>query len=262
MPETQSETRNHCRHIQPSGHRCGSPSLRHEPFCYYHHTTRKPLTKSEAQTRQARTTEFTLHEPDTRAAIQLNLGEIIRRIADHTLDPKRAGLLLYALQIASSNLPKPNQQDEPEETIDQITLDETHGPLAPEAEFQRISGEKSLEQILLEQWAKDEQDEATRKAKEKLEEEDDDQDDQPINIQACENKSFLKSCPSKAHLNAQSIFSLLSFRGLPGHLSPRRNFDVVPPHRKAIQHAHSPASPRPERTNRDVEADRGLLRQG
>ena len=29
-----------CRHIFIDGRRCGSPSLRREPFCYYHHTTR------------------------------------------------------------------------------------------------------------------------------------------------------------------------------------------------------------------------------
>ncbi len=32
-----------CRHIFTDGHRCGSPCLRHEDFCYYHHTTRRPV---------------------------------------------------------------------------------------------------------------------------------------------------------------------------------------------------------------------------
>jgi hypothetical protein len=117
MSETQ--IRNHCRHIHPSGHRCASPSLRQENFCYYHHTSRKPVMKSQAQTRQAHQSTFTLLEPDNRTAIQLNLGEIMRRIAGKELDTKRAGLLLYALQIAACNLPK--AVAEVPETIEEIT---------------------------------------------------------------------------------------------------------------------------------------------
>jgi len=29
-----------CHHIFPDGHRCGSPHLRHETLCYFHHPTR------------------------------------------------------------------------------------------------------------------------------------------------------------------------------------------------------------------------------
>ncbi len=152
--------RNHCRHIHPSGHRCASPSLRHEHFCYYHHTTRKPISKSEAQTRQAHHSTFTLLEPDNRTAIQLNLGEIMRRLAAHELDPKRAGLLLYALQIAACNLPKSVAQAP--ETIEDITLDEQLGPIAPESEYHSAPGQKTLEQILREQWAQDDAEEAAR----------------------------------------------------------------------------------------------------
>ena len=32
-----------CRHIFTDGRRCASPCLRREEFCYYHHTTRKPV---------------------------------------------------------------------------------------------------------------------------------------------------------------------------------------------------------------------------
>ena len=44
--------------------------------------------------------------PEDRAAIQLSIGEILRRIARNQIDPRRAGLLLYGLQIASTNLPR------------------------------------------------------------------------------------------------------------------------------------------------------------
>jgi hypothetical protein len=45
--------------------------------------------------------------PEDRSAIQLAIGEVLRRIASNDIDPHRAGLLLYGLQIASLNLPKP-----------------------------------------------------------------------------------------------------------------------------------------------------------
>ena len=173
-----SDTRLQCRHIHVSGHRCGSPSLRGEIFCYHHHTTRKPIAKAELDLRRGHQSTFALPEPEDRAAIQLALGEIIRRIAASDLDPKRAGLLLYALQIASCNLPRSTPH--PSEPVADIILDDLHGPIAPEAEFQRAPHEKGLEQILLEQWHKDGQEElARRKAAENV-----------IDLQACNDPQF------------------------------------------------------------------------
>ena len=39
-------TRLQCRHIFTDGHRCGSPCLRREPFCFYHHTARPPKPRT------------------------------------------------------------------------------------------------------------------------------------------------------------------------------------------------------------------------
>ncbi len=98
-----------CRHIFTDGRRCASPSLRQENFCYFHHTTRKPIapeTQKERRRTTARLNEFHLPLPEDRSAIQSAIGMIIQRIASNDLDTKRAGLLLYGLQIASLNLPK------------------------------------------------------------------------------------------------------------------------------------------------------------
>ena len=78
------------RHIFTAGHRCGSPALRNENFCYFHHTTRKPAPKN----RPLAPFEFELPIPEDRAAIQQALGQIIQRIASNQIDPRRAGLLL------------------------------------------------------------------------------------------------------------------------------------------------------------------------
>ena len=77
--------------IRNDGRRCGSASLRHGDFCYYHHTT------PTAAARKARLT-LDLSIPEDRASIQLSIGLILlQRIASNDLDPRRAGLLLYGL---------------------------------------------------------------------------------------------------------------------------------------------------------------------
>ena len=39
---TITQKRFQCRHIHAAGRQCGSPALRNEQFCYFHHTTRLP----------------------------------------------------------------------------------------------------------------------------------------------------------------------------------------------------------------------------
>jgi hypothetical protein len=136
MPETNPKTYQ-CRHIFADGHRCGSKSLRHEQFCYYHHATRKPAPRPEASPAAA---TFDLAFPEDRTAIQTSIGEVLRRLATNTIDTRRAGLLLYGLQIASLNLPKTqpgrNPDDDPfDDTVDEVIDHPTLGPLALPAEF-------------------------------------------------------------------------------------------------------------------------------
>lgn len=133
----QQPARHRCRHIFVDGRRCGSASLRHEDFCYYHHTTRRPA--SNPRTRKARRSSVQLPIPEDRAAIQLSIGLILERLASNDLDPRRAGLLLYGLQIASSNLP-PHQQlpayakPLPEQPLEEVVTDPLHGLVAPPAD--------------------------------------------------------------------------------------------------------------------------------
>jgi hypothetical protein len=153
--ETTEPIKYQCRHIFTDGRRCASPTLRspggHEPFCYYHHTTRgaASMTNREPSTPSSnRHATFTLPNPgdlSERSGIQLAIGEVLRRIAANEIDSRRAGLLLYGLQIASLNLKKDhkagdrrhrNHEDTaPEETVTEITHDPDHGLLAPPAEF-------------------------------------------------------------------------------------------------------------------------------
>ena len=99
---TDTFRRHQCRHTKPEGGRCGSPAMRGEKFCYHHHLTRRPI--ADARLRQARRNAFDMPTPNSRAEIQQSLGRIIDRVAGNDIDLRRAGLLLYALQLASTNL--------------------------------------------------------------------------------------------------------------------------------------------------------------
>ncbi len=93
-----------CEHVKSNGVRCGSPALRGRRFCYYHYNLAGP-----------RVNVFPLLEDGN--AIQLELGEIIRGLVDERIDTKRAALILYALQIASHNLPHVNFEPGPRKVV-------------------------------------------------------------------------------------------------------------------------------------------------
>jgi hypothetical protein len=163
MPHTTETPKQYqCRHIFTDGHRCSSPCLRQQEFCYYHHTTRKPIANPGR--RRSRSSTFHLPLPEDRSAIQSSIGEVLQRIAANEIDPRRAGLLLYGLQIASLNLPKTppathhyrnsatqrNQNSEPVETVEEIIIDPELGVLAPRTEVGQATQRKSAVHLLIE----------------------------------------------------------------------------------------------------------------
>ena len=81
-----TKKRYQCRHIFTDGRRCGSACLRHEEFCYYHHTTRRPIDNPR-QRRSCRSA-FNIPLPEDRSAIQHSIGEVLRRIASNEIDPR------------------------------------------------------------------------------------------------------------------------------------------------------------------------------
>jgi hypothetical protein len=154
-PETaETPTRFQCRHIFADGHRCAAASLRLEEFCYFHHATRRPI--QNPRRRRSRQSTFTLPVPEDRSSIQLSLGEVISRVASNSIDPRRASLLLYALQIASTNLPRlaalKSGPAEPCDTVDDITLDPNLGPVAPRAVLTPPERKKTLGEFVMEAW--------------------------------------------------------------------------------------------------------------
>jgi hypothetical protein len=144
MKVVNTKAARQCEHIKSNGEFCGSPSLRGRNYCYFHLTHIGRRLRAERQVQQAQVSvqrqdanpsassgqapsassgQALGHEPvpepakpgDAGAAlelppledvnsIQIALMQVIDAILHNRLDSKRAGLVLYALQTASSNL--------------------------------------------------------------------------------------------------------------------------------------------------------------
>ena len=156
---TADEVLLQCRHIRPDGRRCGSPSLRTRNFCYHHDLTRRPGPRQPQvnTARAAKANTFTLPTPadlSERAGLQLAVGQILHKIANNEIDPRRAGLLLYGLQIASTILPKPTKAEAAiiAEVVEEVVEDPELGTLAPEAEWSEpeTRGRRTIERWISE----------------------------------------------------------------------------------------------------------------
>jgi hypothetical protein len=119
-----------CLHIKSSGARCGAPAMRQSTLCYFHsdlnrrHEVLKPNALTELHVPKAlidqygqfkdiltaeyfsgHTEPFTLTFPplEDHESIQIALSVILTALASNRIDPKRATVLLYGLQVASAN---------------------------------------------------------------------------------------------------------------------------------------------------------------
>ncbi len=94
-----------CMHIMPSGAHCGSPAMRQARFCYYHqrqHDERLALEADHA--RNTRNPQFILPPLEDATSIQVSLTKIMRLLAAGQIETKTASLMLYSLQLATTNL--------------------------------------------------------------------------------------------------------------------------------------------------------------
>jgi len=93
-----------CHHVKVNGEQCGSPALRGKCYCYFHNNYHH-LGAYGAKQNAARNPfkdRFPVLEDGN--SIQAAVMQVMRLILAKEIDAKEAGLLLYALQIASSNL--------------------------------------------------------------------------------------------------------------------------------------------------------------
>ena len=83
--------------------------------CYYHHQLH---LLQRRQCASAARPQFALPSLDDPHAIQFAIAQVMQSILNETISDKKAGLLLYALQTASANLPR-MQPPQPEQIIRQ-----------------------------------------------------------------------------------------------------------------------------------------------
>ena len=115
-----------CEHIKTNGTQCGSPALRGKRFCYFHKRWRD--TRIDVNDTRARLGRSLVDMPvlEDAEAVQVSLMQIMRLILARQVEPKTAGLLLYALQTASSNLRRTHFEPyQPHVVIDPSTVDQT-----------------------------------------------------------------------------------------------------------------------------------------
>jgi len=138
-----------CRHVHTNGNRCGSPALRGHDFCYYHDRTRLPNAPLAG-----RMGMFKMQPIDDRHAIQIALYDILSRIAAGDVDNKRASILLYGLQIASSNLAHRDKAQAPQTLVEDVSYHHRLGDLAPIQEIidtEPAEQQRTAEQLTIEQ---------------------------------------------------------------------------------------------------------------
>lgn len=107
-----------CQHIKTTGAQCGSPALRNEALCYYHSQSRPERVKVKGA--NGKTSEILVPAFEDASAIQMTVRQVAVLLLQDKIDSKKAGLLLYALQIASSNL---KRMDEEKPRPSQVVVD-------------------------------------------------------------------------------------------------------------------------------------------
>jgi len=117
-----------CRHIKVNGTQCGSPALRNQQFCFYHQENRPWPVECYADDKYA-TGTITLPYFEDAHSIQSVIRQVVQMVMQKRIECKTASVLLYALQIASSNLkrmelekPQPAEVVTDPETVSQSPI--------------------------------------------------------------------------------------------------------------------------------------------
>jgi hypothetical protein len=96
-----------CNYPKSDGVPCGSPALRDEKFCYFHHRDHKRSKYSAAAIRRAEVLGPRLPRMKSLAEIQAALYKVMNAIIDHRVSYQRAGRILFDLQQAAAPMRQP-----------------------------------------------------------------------------------------------------------------------------------------------------------
>ena len=117
-----------CQHIKTNGTQCGSPALRSGRLCHYHRESQPERVEVCGENGQA-CGNILVPVFEDASAIQTMVRQVTILLLQGKIDSKRAGQVLYAMQIASANLkrmelekPRPVQVVVDEEKVAETPL--------------------------------------------------------------------------------------------------------------------------------------------
>ncbi len=108
-----------CRHIRTSGGRCRSAALANQNFCYYHLSQRQQ--------------SITLDLPplEDRTSIQIAISRVLASLAAGMIDRRDAGMYLYGIQIAATNMCRDLDHIMPDNDVRRVVLTRENDQIAP-----------------------------------------------------------------------------------------------------------------------------------
>jgi hypothetical protein len=92
-----------CQRMKMNGTQCGSAALRNQKFCYFHQRC-SPVQFDISTSASEPAAFFFLPVLEDAASIQATITQVCEHLLHRRLDPKKAGIVLYAMQVALSNL--------------------------------------------------------------------------------------------------------------------------------------------------------------
>src|ERR1700687_1805258 len=93
-----------CRHVKTNGTQCGSPALKGKELCFYHEQNRPQAVELYLDGERYSDGRIVLPVFEDAHSIQTVIRQVVQLMLTRRIERKDAGLLLYALQIASGNL--------------------------------------------------------------------------------------------------------------------------------------------------------------
>src|ERR1700680_1912689 len=114
-----------CQHVKMNGTQCGCPALRRRRLCFFH--VRCQDQRKRIASDQFKQAKFVMPVLEDANAVQMALMQIMQLLGSGQMDHRTAGLMLYALQTASTNLRNTHFEavDVTDVVIDRDTVDRT-----------------------------------------------------------------------------------------------------------------------------------------
>src|SRR5690349_10584589 len=120
-----------CQWVRQDGTSCGSPQMKRHIYCFAH-----------IQMAEARALMLRLPPPEDANAIQIGIMRIQKAMLEGTISTKMAGLLLYSMQLALTNVGRTTFGQAKDEEMVRETVDEEEAISRQQSAF---SKEQTLE---------------------------------------------------------------------------------------------------------------------